>query len=205
MIRYCRSTVTGSSTRTSTRSGCTRSSIFSSTTRIWSPASWCAVRAGVASTTPNAKSPPASSSTAANSRGARGGRELLYRYHILRYYIVSEKLHDGRTMAIAADRLRNFGFLVKDVYRLYAKHFERHAGEFGLTLSQCKVLGHLSRNEGISPARLAELTDTDPMTLVRTLDRMQQDEWIERRPDPADRRAHRLYLCEAAKPIMNLI
>ena len=50
---------------------------------------------------------------------------------------------------------------------------------------------------------MAELTDTDPMTLVRTLDRMQHDEWIERRPDPADRRAHRLYLCEAAKPIMN--
>jgi MarR family transcriptional regulator, transcriptional regulator for hemolysin len=106
-------------------------------------------------------------------------------------------------MTVAADRLRNFGFLVKDVYRLYAKHFERHASEIGLTLSQCKVLGHLSRNEGISQARLAELTDTDPMTLVRTLDRMQQDEWIERRPDPEDRRAHRLYLREAARPIMH--
>jgi MarR family transcriptional regulator for hemolysin len=106
-------------------------------------------------------------------------------------------------MTVAADRLRNFGFLVKDVYRLYAKHFERHASEIGLTLSQCKVLGHLSRNEGISQARLAELTDTDPMTLVRTLDRMQQDEWIERRPDPEDRRAHRLYLRDTAKPIMN--
>jgi MarR family transcriptional regulator, transcriptional regulator for hemolysin len=106
-------------------------------------------------------------------------------------------------MAPAADRLRNFGFLVKDVYRLYAKHFERHASEIGLTLSQCKVLGHLSRNEGISQVRLAELTDTDPMTLVRTLDRMQQDQWIERRPDPEDRRAHRLYLREAARPIVN--
>ena len=106
-------------------------------------------------------------------------------------------------MALAADRLRNFGFLLRDVYRLYAKHFERYATEIGLTLPQCKVLGHLSRNEGIRQARLAELTDTDPMTLVRTLDRMQQDEWIERRPDPEDRRAHRLYLRETAKPIMN--
>ena len=105
-------------------------------------------------------------------------------------------------MVAAADRLRNFGFLVRDVYRLYAKHFERCAREIDLTLPQCKVLGHLSRNEGISQARLAELTDTDPMTLVRTLDRMQQDQWIERRPDPEDRRAHRLYLREAAKPIM---
>jgi MarR family transcriptional regulator, transcriptional regulator for hemolysin len=106
-------------------------------------------------------------------------------------------------MALAADRLRNFGFLVRDVYRLYAKHFERYVTDIGLTLPQCKVLGHLSRNEGIRQARLAELTDTDPMTLVRTLDRMQQDEWIERRPDPEDRRAHRLYLREAARPVMN--
>jgi MarR family transcriptional regulator for hemolysin len=102
-----------------------------------------------------------------------------------------------------ADRLRNFGFLMRDVSRLYAAYFERHAGELELTLPQCKVLGHLSRNEGISQARLAELSDTDPMTLVRTLDRMQQDQWIERRADPTDRRAHRLYLRESAKPILN--
>ena len=100
-------------------------------------------------------------------------------------------------MAATTDRLRNFGFLVRDVYRLYAKHFERYAREIELTLAQCKVLGHLSRNEGISQTRLAELTDTDPMTLVRTLDRMQQDQWIERRADPEDRRAHRLYLRQA--------
>ncbi|HEX4023122.1 MAG TPA: MarR family transcriptional regulator [Steroidobacteraceae bacterium] len=105
-------------------------------------------------------------------------------------------------MSLAADRLRNLGFLVRDVSRLYGRHFERHARELELTLPQCKVLAHLSRNEGISQARLAELTETDPMTLVRTLDRMQQDRWIERRADPADRRAHRLFLCEDAKPVV---
>ncbi len=101
------------------------------------------------------------------------------------------------------DRLRNFGFLMRDVSRLSARLFERNARELEITLPQCKVLAHLSRNEGISQARLAELTETDPMTLVRTLDRMQEDGWIERRPDPADRRAHRLYLLEAAKPVVN--
>lgn len=104
-----------------------------------------------------------------------------------------------------ADNLRNFGFLVRDVSRLCAKRFERNARGLELTLSQCKVLAHLSRNEGISQARLAELTETDPMTLVRTLDRMEQDQWIERRPDPADRRAHRLFLRDAAKPIIERI
>jgi MarR family transcriptional regulator for hemolysin len=102
-----------------------------------------------------------------------------------------------------ADRLRNFGFLVRDVSRLCAKRFERNARELELTLPQCKVLAHLSRNEGISQARLAELTETDPMTLVRTLDRMQQDGWIERRPDPIDRRAHCLFLRDPARPILD--
>jgi DNA-binding MarR family transcriptional regulator len=106
---------------------------------------------------------------------------------------------------VAADSLRNFGFLVRDVSRLCAKRFERNARGLELTLPQCKVLAHLSRNEGVSQARLAELTETDPMTLVRTLDRMQQDQWIERRPDPADRRAHCLFLREAAKPIIERI
>jgi MarR family transcriptional regulator, transcriptional regulator for hemolysin len=101
------------------------------------------------------------------------------------------------------DKLRNFGFLMRDVSRLSARLFESNAGELELTLPQCKVLAHLSRNEGISQARLAELTETDPMTLVRTLDRMQQDGWIERRADPVDRRAHCLYLLEAAKPVVN--
>jgi MarR family transcriptional regulator for hemolysin len=108
-------------------------------------------------------------------------------------------------MDTAVDKIRNFGFLVRDVSRLCAKRFERNARELELTLPQCKVLAHLARNEGISQARLAELTDTDPMTLVRTLDRMQQDGWIERRPDPADRRAHCLFLLAAAQPIVERI
>jgi MarR family transcriptional regulator for hemolysin len=123
---------------------------------------------------------------------------------IISYVIISVvRTVEAPTRPVTVDRLRNFGFLMRDVSRLYAAYFQRFARDLGLTLPQCKVLGHLSRNEGISQARLAELTDTEPMTLVRTLDRMQDDGWIERRPDPADRRAHRLYLREAAKPILN--
>src|SRR5450759_1266799 len=82
------------------------------------------------------------------------------------------------------DPFRHFGFLLKDVSRLYSRNFERHATELNLTLAQCKVLSYLQRNEGISQVRLAYLTDTDPMTLVRILDRMERDGLIERRPDP---------------------
>jgi MarR family transcriptional regulator for hemolysin len=60
-------------------------------------------------------------------------------------------------------------------------------------------------NEGISQVQLAELTDIEPMTLVRILDRMESDGWLERRSDPADRRARRLYLTQEGKPMVNKI
>jgi len=101
------------------------------------------------------------------------------------------------------DRLRNFGFLLKDVSRLSGLNFQREAAGLDLTLAQCKVLIYLQSNEGISQARLAELTDTDPMTLVRILDRMERDGWVERRPDPADRRARRLFKTQAAEPVVD--
>jgi DNA-binding MarR family transcriptional regulator len=101
------------------------------------------------------------------------------------------------------DRLRTFGFLLKDATRLYVQRFEQRARRFGVTLPQCKALGYLSKNEGISQIRLAELAETDPMTLVRILDRMEADGLVERRPDPSDRRARRLYLTSKATPFLD--
>jgi MarR family transcriptional regulator, transcriptional regulator for hemolysin len=103
------------------------------------------------------------------------------------------------------ESLRTFGFLLKDVSRLYSRNFARHAARLHLTLDHCRVLSHLARNEGISQARLADLTDTDPMTLGRLLERMEADGLVERRPDPGDRRARILFLREAAAPILEEI
>lgn len=100
------------------------------------------------------------------------------------------------------DRIRNLGFLLKDVSRLWVRHFERLAGEFGISLNHARVLVLLSRNEGPTQARLAEMSDMDPMTLVRVLDRLENDGFLERRPDPNDRRAYRLFLRPAADPAL---
>ncbi len=103
------------------------------------------------------------------------------------------------------DRLRNFGFLLKEVSRRYVLRFEARAREISLTLPQCKVLVRLEKNQGVSQARLAELAEVDAMTMVRILDRMEADGVLERRPDPADRRARCLYLTPKAKPLLDEI
>jgi MarR family transcriptional regulator, transcriptional regulator for hemolysin len=103
------------------------------------------------------------------------------------------------------DRLRNFGFLLKEVSRRYVNRFEVRAAEIPLNLAQAKALVRLEKNEGVSQARLAELAEVDPMTMVRILDRMEAEDLLERRPDPADRRARCLYLTAKAKPILSEI
>ncbi len=95
---------------------------------------------------------------------------------------------------------RTFGFLLKDTGRLYTQRFEQRAAALGLTLAQCKVLIYLANKEGISQAQLAELTDLPPMTLVRSLDFLESQGWLERRNDPTDRRARRLFLRAAGRP-----
>jgi DNA-binding MarR family transcriptional regulator len=100
---------------------------------------------------------------------------------------------------------RTFGFLLKDLSRLYVQRFEQRAAVHGLTLPQCKALVYLATNEGISQVQLAERIDIEPMSLVRILDHMESEELVERRNDPADRRARCLYLKAKAKPLLEEI
>jgi MarR family transcriptional regulator for hemolysin len=106
---------------------------------------------------------------------------------------------------VMLDLDRSFGFLVNDVARLFGRRFDYNGGRLGLTRAQCRTLGYLARNEGINQAGLADLLEIRPMTLVRQIDRMEEAGWIERHPDPADRRARRLFLTAKARPILGRI
>ena len=83
--------------------------------------------------------------------------------------------------------------------RTYADH---KAAQFGMTRAQWAVLVRLDRSEGLNQSELAELLDLQPITLTRLLDKLCDSGLIERRPDPGDRRAKRLFLTPAARPLL---
>lgn len=97
---------------------------------------------------------------------------------------------------------RNFGFLVHDVARLMRVAYDRRTRELGLTRSQWWVLNNLYFNEGITQSELADLLDIEKPTLGRLLDRLEGKGWLERRADPADRRAKRVYLTGNVQALM---
>ncbi|MDR0781290.1 MAG: MarR family transcriptional regulator [Pseudomonadales bacterium] len=93
------------------------------------------------------------------------------------------------------------GFLFHDVARMMRWEFDRRAGELGLTRAQWQVLACLLRLEGAQQKELADLMDITPITLTGLLDRLERDGWVERRADPADRRAKRVYLTDKVEPV----
>lgn len=88
----------------------------------------------------------------------------------------------------------NIGFLIGDISRLIRRTFDERAKEIGVTRPQWRALTWLKRHEGINQSALAEMLELDAMTLCRMVDRLQDAELVERRRDPADRRAWLLFL-----------
>lgn len=95
-----------------------------------------------------------------------------------------------------------FGFLVTDVTRLMRKHFDRRAVRFNLTRAQWRALKRLHHSEGIRQNELAEFLEIEPIAIGRVIDRLQKAGFVERRADPADRRAWRLYLTSNAHGVV---
>jgi len=100
------------------------------------------------------------------------------------------------------DPSRNVGFLMHEVARLMRAEFMRRVEHLGLTQAQWRALGNLARNQGIRQAQLAEILEIRPITLTRLVDRLQAAGLVERRADPDDRRAQRLFLTDAAEPLI---
>lgn len=93
-------------------------------------------------------------------------------------------------------------FQIGDLSRLLRRDFDGRARAIGVTRPQWKTLLTLARHEGANQGRLAELLDVEPISLCRMVDRLEEAGLVERRRDPADRRAWRIYLTKAAGPIL---
>jgi len=88
------------------------------------------------------------------------------------------------------------GFLIHDVSRLRRTVADKALRPLGITRSQSWVLAFLHRHEGsgMTQSELAKEMHVGKVTMGGLIDRLEEGGYVERRSDPTDRRARRIYM-----------
>ncbi|WP_438274738.1 MarR family winged helix-turn-helix transcriptional regulator [Nitrobacter sp.] len=104
---------------------------------------------------------------------------------------------------MSLDRKRQFVSQLIESSRLLRNYIDLRAKGCGTTRAQWIVLFQLRQKEGLSQVDLADVLELQPISLVRLLDRLVDHGFLERRPDPRDRRANRLFLTGAGRRLVD--
>lgn len=100
-----------------------------------------------------------------------------------------------------------FGYLVHDVSRIRRTMVDLIMRPYAVTRSQWSVLSALSRagNNGMTQVDLARLMEVGKVTVGGLIDRLEASGHLERRADPADRRAKCVYITEQGYNVIQLM
>src|SRR5438105_14447181 len=94
-------------------------------------------------------------------------------------------------------------FEIGETAHALRKAFDRLAVGLGVTRAQWKVLFKLTRMPGLRQVELADMLDLEPITLCRSIDRLEEAALVESARDPEDRRAWRLHVTAAGPPLIS--
>ncbi|MGZ3267058.1 MAG: MarR family winged helix-turn-helix transcriptional regulator [Croceibacterium sp.] len=98
--------------------------------------------------------------------------------------------------------MTHIGYLLADNSRLARWAFDREVREVGVTGPQARLLLNLHRRPGENQGFYAERLEVEPITLCRMVDRLEEAGMVERRRDPADRRAWQLHLTAKSQKLV---
>ena len=109
-------------------------------------------------------------------------------------------------MTIADDPPYRLGLALAEVSRLWRHVLDARLKPLGLSTARWVALVNLSAHpEGLTQNALAIRVGIKDSTLVRQLDLLEADGWVERRDQPGDRRVKRVFLTAKARPALESI
>jgi len=128
--------------------------------------------------------------------------------HIADFAASLERIRDSLAAKAAETpraELTEHGYLslLLDCARLLNTRFNARLAELGFTRNQWLVLNTVHQREGLRQVEVAELTELGPAPLGRLIDGLERDGWINRREDPGDRRAKRLFATPTTHDLIN--
>ena len=104
-----------------------------------------------------------------------------------------------------SDLGEEFSILIGETARRWRQRLDERLRPMGLSQAKWRALLHLSLNKGISQRALSEKLSIEGPTLVRLLDRLSKDGYVERRDAADDRRCKQVHLTRKSQRIIREI
>lgn len=102
-------------------------------------------------------------------------------------------------------RMLSLPYLLSDSARLLRRAFDARVRTLGMTSPQARLLLMLHVTEGENQGFYAERLEVEPISLTRMIDRMEEASLLERRRDPADRRAWLIFLTDRSRQLIDQV
>jgi len=91
--------------------------------------------------------------------------------------------------------------IIHEIALMAARIFNKRVKEIGFTRSQWEVLHLLHFSDGKTQTEIAAQLIMARPPLGKLIDRLEKDQWVQRRTDPNDRRVKRVFLTKKSMPM----
>ena len=96
-------------------------------------------------------------------------------------------------------------YVVCHVGLLWRRLVNAKIKSLGVSGTEKRVLFCVARHPNLTQVQIAKILDLEPQNLIRTLDKLEQQGWIEKLADPEDRRVKCIVATISAKKIIKQI
>ncbi|MEU4403069.1 MULTISPECIES: MarR family winged helix-turn-helix transcriptional regulator [unclassified Streptosporangium] len=97
------------------------------------------------------------------------------------------------------------GYALAEVTRAHRAEMQRRMAELGLHLGQELLIVDLHHNPETTQADLVQRIGIEQPTIAKAITRMERAGFVERAPDPGDRRVTRLRLTERGEAVVDAV
>ena len=106
---------------------------------------------------------------------------------------------------ILAEFMNLMCFKIGLAARKIQKYNNNKFAEYGITIAQSFILFSLLESDGLNVKNLAECLCIDSSAITALVDRLEKEHLIERRIDPEDRRALRIFLTDKGRDLAKVV
>lgn len=96
-------------------------------------------------------------------------------------------------------------YLICHVSMLWRRLLNSKIKHLNISATEKRVLICIGRNPGLTQVQIANLLELEPQNLIRSLDKLEQQEWIAKQADANDRRSKCLFITDKAKKIISQV